>query len=122
MLFLLKRLVTSSCLAAARQSTPALFFISASTKPLFQSRGGDTSSTVLQQNINKKKRAGGTRKITIIVTPTEFMKNCILRREFPRNVKAFTVKQRQRTFECVGCKRAIWEKKEKLSVAPMIVL
>jgi len=47
---------------------------------------------------------GGTKKDTIIVRPTKFMTKCILGREFPRKVKPFTVKQRQRTFEWFGCK------------------
>lgn len=42
------------------------------------------------------------KKDTIIVRPTEFMKKCILGREFPRKVKAWSVKQRQRRPEWVG--------------------
>lgn len=62
---------------------------------------------VLDHCFNKtttKKGWEGTKKDTIIVRPTEFMKKCVLGREFLRKVKAFIVKQRQRTFEWVGCK------------------
>lgn len=61
---------------------------------------------VLDNCFNKttKKRAGRTKKDTIIVRPTEFMKKCILGKEFSRKVKVFTVNQR--TFKWIGCKVA----------------